>query len=117
MENITSQPNEKGFLAGFLKWLPVIQWTLTIIIAIGVVILSQRDSQTTQAQEVKETSKKVAALESTMDRRKEDRDRQFEQLRKEMLTRELYEAYHKNDAEKFERMEKMLEQAISMQNR
>lgn len=118
METNASPSNEQNsFLKGFLNYLPVIQWVLTLFIAAAVFALSQRDLQTTQAQETRETARKIQALELQFERGREARDRQIESLKKEMLTREVFEAYHSADSERMNRIEKMLEQLLTNQNR
>lgn len=112
----TSQQQEKGFLAGFLRVLPIIQWSLTIVIAIGLFILSQRDSQTVQAQDTRDNQKRIEQVERKMDERKADRDRQFDELKRTILTREVYDAYHNADNERMNRMEKMMEKILENQN-
>lgn len=116
MENQNPQQTESGFVTGFLKFLPVIQWIVMIIIAVCVFVLSQRDMQTAQAQEVKDSTRKIVALEIYNTKREAEIDRQFEQLRREMLTREVFGAYHAADSARMDRMEKMLEQMIVNQN-
>lgn len=49
---------------------------------------------------------------SEADQRVKERDRQLELIRKEMLTREVFEAYHSNDSERMNRIEKTLEKLL-----
>lgn len=51
------------------------------------------------------------------DRQVEARDKQVDGIRKEMLTREVFDAYHKNDVEWMQRMEKSIQQILENQNR
>lgn len=116
IETQTSPVQERGFLAGFLRVLPIIQWALTVIVAIGLFVLSQRESQTVQAQDIRDTQKKVENLERDIDKQKSERDRQIEELKRTILTREVYDAYHNADTERMNRMEKMIERILENQN-
>lgn len=109
--------NEKGFLAGFLKFLPAIQWLVMIVIAASVFGLSQRDSQTAQAMDIRANGEKINNVSNALDKQIELRGKLFAEIKGEMLTKELFEAYHKNDAERMDRMEKLMERLLNAPNR
>lgn len=111
----TESSQNTGFVAGFMKYLPIIQWALTIVIAIFVFVLSQRDSQTVQAQDIRDTAKRVDMMERDREKSKAERDRQLEELKKTILTREVYDAYHNADTERMNRLEKMVERILENQ--
>lgn len=108
---------DSGFLPGFLRVLPLIQWILMICIAVGMYFLSTRDSQTVQAQQLGEVRNEQRAIRDTVDKNKAEREKQLDDLKRQMLTKEVFEAYHQNDSERFGRMEKLLEQLLSNQTR
>lgn len=107
MENTLSQtapvPNS-GFLKGFLKWLPLAQWILLIMIAVSVFALSTADPQSASA-----LGARAGAAD---DKQKDESGFQFEQLRREQITRENFDAYHKSVDARLGRMEKLLEQML-----
>lgn len=113
----SSKTSESGFVAGFLKYLPVIQWALTIALGVGVFALSQRDLQATQAATVTDTKNRVQNIESYIEKRKEERDKQLADIKNEMLTKEVFDAYHKNDTERMKRIEDMVEKLLENRNR
>jgi len=117
MENQTSPPPQPGFLNGFLKFLPVIQWFVMIVIAVCVFALSQRDLQSAQASEVRENTRDIVFVKNIVEKAKEDHNREIERLRGEILTKEVFDAYHKADEIRFTRMEKLLEQLLMQPGR
>ena len=117
MSETSRKIDEKSFVNNFLKYMPLMQWVMTIIIAIAVVALSQRDSQTAQAQTVAETKNRVTSIEQAIDKKSEARDRQIDSFRKEILTREVFDAYHKADSDRMDRVEKMIQQLLENNNR
>ena len=114
-EQPPNKQTDTGFVAGFFKYMPIVQWALTIVIAIGLFAVSQRDSQTVQGHEIRETQEKVKAVESEMDRRRDEREKQMEEMKRTVLTREVFEAYHKADQERMTRLEKMIERLLENQ--
>lgn len=94
MENQTSQTNDlpvKKFVDSFLKFLPVVQWILMMVIGIAVFAIGFRDTQTTQAQEVREIRAEQTQIKQTMSDRKNERDKQFEDLRRSIITKEVFD--------------------------
>lgn len=116
MENEISS-EKKSFFSGFLTYLPVVNWVLTIAVAVGMFALSTRDNQTVQASEITRIINEQKAVRDQINERKTERDKQIEELRRVMLTREVFDAYHAADAERMTRMEKMMEQLLSNQTR
>jgi len=114
---ITSQPTETGFLAGLLKYLPIIQWVLTIICAVSIYALAQRESQTIQAQEMRQTTERVKTLEGKFQQSEIDTERRFSELKREMMTKELFEEFRRGDTETKQRIEKTLQIILEKQSR
>lgn len=84
------------FTEGFLKWLPAVNWFLTITIAVAVFFLSFRDSQTSQAAQIIELRTGQDQIKATIRENKDDRIKQIEDIRKDMVTRQLSEAQAKS---------------------
>ena len=116
MENETP-PQTTGYVAGFLKFLPAIQWIVMVFIAVSVFVLAQRDSQTAQAMDIRDNKDKITQVSNQLDKQIETRGKLFAELKGEMLTKELFEAYHKNDEARMERMEKLMQQMLDKPNR
>jgi uncharacterized protein HemX len=111
--NVKAPPTKlQRFLNGFNSALPVAALVWAICLTIGGYWLYVRDSQTVQAQEVKELKQGQKTIEKTMEDRKQERDKQFQELKEMMLTKEVFNVYHKADTERMERMEKMLERLL-----
>ena len=88
MEN--PSPNKK-YWDSFLKILPLVQWILTLVIGIAVFGLGFRDTQTSAAQNIRDVAKDQDALRRQMDDRKSERDKQIDDLRKTVITREVFD--------------------------
>lgn len=125
MENIheTQSPNfsaeqqkPPGLLKGVLQYWSIVQGICTVIIAVAVFGLSFRDSQTVQAQDVRENKQQILALQLLVDSNKRDREKQLEELKGKVLTKDVFEAYHQNDVARMERIEKLCEQMLQSQN-
>ena len=106
-----------NYLAGFLKILPVLQWAMTIAVAVAVFALTTRDAQTVQASEITRIVNEQKAVRDLMTERKTERDKQFDELKKVVLTKDVFDAFHNNDVARMERMERMLQQILEHQNR
>ena len=106
-----------SYLAGFLKILPVLQWALTIFATIGFFVLSTRDAQTVQASEITRIVNEQKAVRDLMTERKTERDKQVEELKRIMLTKEIFDAYYQNLKDEQLRQRQMLEKIIENQNR
>ena len=106
------QETSGRFWNGFLKILPFLQWVLTIAIAVGLYALTTRDTQTAQAFEINKITSEQQNLRRDFEARKNERDKQIEEIKKEMLTRDVFDAYHETDVKRMERIEKMLEDLL-----
>lgn len=91
---MTTNP-QQTFFDAFLKWLPLVQWLLTILIGAAVVGLSFRDSQTSQAAQIMKVENKQQTLENTLRENREDEQKRYDNLRREMLTKQEFEAHWK----------------------
>jgi len=91
MENQTSQQPEK---TGFRRWLeaaPVLQFVGAGIIGLCATWTTIQLTQNSQAAEIRETRQKITTLETQVDRRKEERDKQIDDLRRSTVTREVFD--------------------------
>ena len=73
---------------------------------------SQRDTNAQQTFSVVDIKREQDSLKRIADDRWATRNIEFTEMRKTVLTREVYEAYHKSDQERMDRIEKMLMQLI-----
>lgn len=60
---------------------------------------------------------KTAALQRTMDDRKSERDKQFDEIKEKMVSKEVFKAYQEMYQVDRERQEKMLQQLIDRANK
>ncbi len=97
-------------LAGFEKARGAVQLALTICLVVGGYAWSQRIEMTTNATTVENNS---AAIRDMKQQMQQDRE-QNKQNAKEMLTRELYEAYHKTDQQSIEYLRQQNEEVKRM---
>jgi hypothetical protein len=79
---------------------------------VGGYWLYNRDTQTVQAQEIRDAKQKIDSLESAIEKNRGERDRQLDVINQKMLTKEVFEAYHNNDVQRMERMEKVMERIL-----
>ena len=117
MPSVSPPSAANNYLAGFLKILPVLQWGLTIACAVAFFILATRDAQTVQASEINRIVNEQKATRDLMTERKNERDKQVEELKRIMLTKDIFDAYHQNDVQRMERIEKMLQQILEKPER
>lgn len=97
--------------------LPLINIAASVIIAIGLFAVATRDAQTVQASEINRIINEQKSLRDLMNERKGERDKQVEELKKIMLTKDIFDAYHQNDVQRMERIEKMLQQLLEKPDR
>ncbi len=87
----------------------VFRWMVIVVLAIGGYYIYQRDVNAATAVNVTDLDRRQKATETRLDKLDSDTKQKIELIETKMLTRELYEAYHKLDAEKMDRMEQSLE--------
>ena len=90
---------------------------MTIAVAVAVFALTTRDAQTVQASEITRIVNEQKAVRDLMNERKTERDKQLDELKKVILTKDVFDAFHNNDVARMERMERMLQQILEHQNR
>lgn len=97
------------FYRSIKELLPWFRWVIVgIMFAVGVYIY-QRDTNAQQTVSVQDIQREQATAKAVLSEYKVKTEEQFQQLRREMLTRELFEAYRAADIERMNRMEKSLE--------
>lgn len=62
-----------------------------MVIGIAVFAIGFRDTQTTQAQEVRDIRSEQAQIKQTMNDRQIERDKQFDDLRRTIITKEVFD--------------------------
>ena len=83
-----SEPEPNRFFDGFSKYLPVINWALTIIVSIAVFGLSFRDGQTSQAAQISELRNSVEQMKTRQVELKTSRDKQIDELKGDLVTKQ-----------------------------
>lgn len=110
MTEETPKTEEKGFMSGLNKALPIANWVFNLAMFIGIALLASHDSAKDQTTQINEIKAGQQQLKETIETRKTERDKQFDEIKKIMLSRDVFEAYHSNDVQRMERIEKTLEQ-------
>lgn len=116
MDASTSQPETGGakrYWDSFLKILPFIQWVVTIVTVIGVFAVGFRDSQTSQAQNIRDLQKDTDNLRRTIDDRKTERDKQMDEFKKTIVTKDLFEERTRAILDEQIRQRQILERLLS----
>jgi hypothetical protein len=88
---------------------PFVRWAIVIGFFIFGLYLYQRDTNAQQTVSVSDIQREQNIAKAAFSEYKSANDQQFQQLRREVLTRELFEAYRAADMERIARMEKSLE--------
>ncbi len=108
------------FAEGWNRTIP----TVSLIVVIGGSLLTYAFTQNsssaisaqtlkTHADEINELKNTDKSLKDYLEQRRQKRDSDIDEIKKTMLPRDLYEAYHKADQEKLDRIEKLLENVIA----
>lgn len=105
----------RTYLDSFLKILPFVQWILTILIAIAVFGIGFRDSQTIQSQTIRDIQKDHDNLRRSVDERKNEQDKQFTELKNQVVTRELFEERTKQIQDEQTRQRQLIERILENQ--
>ena len=105
-----------NYLAGFLKILPLVQWIVVIITAIGVFAIGFRDTQTVQSQTLRDVQKDYDNLSRTVQNNKSEREKQLEELRGRIVTKDIFEERTRAIQDEQLRQRGMLERILE-QNR
>jgi hypothetical protein len=100
------------FADTFNKTASLIQWILMVAMIIGGYLLYQRDTATVQAQTIRDLQAGQTETKKTIEDRKKERDTQFLELERKILTKEMFDIYQKNNSERMDRIEKMLEKLL-----
>ena len=109
-------PDTKNYLTGFLKILPLVQWIVVIITAIGVFAIGFRDTQTVQSQTLRDVQKDYDNLSRTVQNNRADREKQLEELKMRIVTKDIFEERTRAIQEEQLRQRGMLERILE-QNR
>ena len=105
-----------NYLAGFLKIQPLVQWILMIIIGIALFLIGFRDTQTGQAQSLRDVQKDYDNLSRTVQINRADREKQLEELKTHIVPRDIFEERTRAIQEEQLRQRGMLERILE-QNR
>lgn len=90
-----------------------VRWIIVVCMFLAGYYVYQRDVNAAQAVNVVDLKREQSELKKVVEQNKAERDRQLDEIKRTMLTRELYEAYHANDVQKIEAIQKMVEQLIN----
>lgn len=93
-------------LAAFVA---LFRWVVVGAVFLFGVYLYQRDINAQQAISVVDLQRDLNETKKAVSDYKSDTDKQLQSIRKDMLTRELYEAYRAADVERMARIEKLVE--------
>lgn len=102
----------KKFLEQVSKYSGLAQWIVTIVIGIAVFGIGFRDTQRDQSVEINRIINDQKALKDTMNERKAARDKEFDELRKQMITREIFTAYMDSIKDEQSRQRGMIEKLL-----
>jgi hypothetical protein len=97
-----TQPTSWKSLAGFTKWLPIAQILSAVIICIVGWYTTVTINSNNHATRLDALEKRVDASDKATER---------------LLTREVFEAYHRGDTERVDRIERTLMQLLNDQKR
>lgn len=103
---------EKPFYKGFSALLPAAQWCVMLTILVGGSILYYRDSNVAQASSLRDITVQQQAIKETIAGNKLEREQQIRDVRREMLPREIFEAYMKAIQAKQEEQQRLLEKIL-----
>lgn len=108
-----AQPNKFAkFLAGFESVSKLLHWVVTVAVLIGGYWLYVRDSQTAQAQSIGDLVREQKAIRTTVENNKSEFVKQNEEMKRILLTKDVYEASHRGDEDRMARMERLLERIL-----
>ena len=91
MENQTSQPDEKSAIRRWFDALPILQFVGAGVIGLCATWTTIQLTQNSQAAEIRETRNKVTALEASFDKQKQADEKKFDDLRKTIVTKEVFD--------------------------
>lgn len=95
--------------------MPFFRWAIVLAMFIFGAYIYQRDTNAQQVFNIGDMKRDHETLRSRVNELKDLRDKQFEEMNRKILTREVFEAYHKVDSERLDRMEKVVEQILDRQ--
>lgn len=114
--NATPEPPKRDLWASINKILPFAQWILMTLIGIAVFAIGFRDSQTSQAQTIRDIQKDYDSLSRTVQSNKAEREKQLQDMNSKIVTRELFEERTKAIQDEQIRQRQILERILE-QNR
>lgn len=95
-----------------LALMPLVRWGIVAAMFLFGVYLYQRDTNAASTVNIADLKSGQESMKAEMARRVADRDKQIEELRRAMLTREVFEAYHQADKLRMERIEQLLNRLL-----
>lgn len=118
MEDTQTEQNKNGFFSD-LSWK-----TALLIAGIGFVsggtsggVVATKGVQAAPNALTEEKADVRYLSKAEAERRIESRDKQLESIRQEMMKQQVFDAYQKNNVERMDRMERMMQQMLENQNR
>lgn len=108
----TSEPPRKNVTDTILKFLPLSNWIITVTIGIAVFGLGFRDTQTNQGAELNRIVNDQKAIRDTMNERKNGWDKNLQEFRDTMVTRDVFKAYMDSIKDEQNRQRGMIEKLL-----
>ena len=108
---------QKDVWSAFNKMLPSVQWIVTGIIAVSVAFIGFRDSQTSQAQLIRDIQKDQENLTRQVQINKNEREKQLEDLKSKIISRELFDERTKSIMDEQLRQRQILERILEQNRR
>lgn len=105
------------FLHGFNQASTLIQWAVLIAMTIGGYWLYSRDSQTVSAQTIKELQSEQKQVREYLSERRSFRDKQFDELKSVMMTKEVFDVYIRTWTERQNRQEDLINKVLENQHK
>lgn len=90
----------------------VIRWAIVLVGLVGGYYIYQRDINAQNTVSIDAINAKVESVAQSVEKNRTVREQQIDEIKRIMLTRELYEAYHEADKRQMERIEETLKRIL-----
>lgn len=112
-KNEKSPWSERPWYQNCIAVMPFIRWAVIVVLALGGYYVYQRDVNAAQLVNVTDLKRDIEATKKTVEADRISGDKSFDTLRREMLTREVYEAKQEAVLQRLDRIDKTLESLLS----
>lgn len=111
--NSTSQAWYDGkFFKSCMALLPLFRWLIVLAMFLAGVYVYQRDTNAASVVNIADLQRGQESIKLDILNRAAARDKQLEDVKRQMLTREVFEAYHESDKQRLERIESMIQRLL-----